>query len=144
MSRFFLCFSKRADSVKLASLKQSQNLIARSCDAQRVTMGKKKQLRLLYRFALLIYDRHLPLNPYSLTPRSLVILGYKGRGRDTCRPCDSPEVRSGAAVGRTQGELQCGRGPAKGGIKRFGAAGSAPGQQQKKGGIPCGCRPFGC
>ena len=28
--------------MKLASLKQSQNLIARSCDAQRVTMGNLK------------------------------------------------------------------------------------------------------
>ena len=47
VSRFFLRFSKRADSLKLASLKQSKNLIAPFCDAQRVTMGRKKQLRLL-------------------------------------------------------------------------------------------------
>jgi hypothetical protein len=47
VSRFSLRFSKGADSVKLASLKQSQNLIAPPCDAQRVTMGfKKTQVRI--------------------------------------------------------------------------------------------------
>jgi hypothetical protein len=42
VSRFFLRFSKRADPVKLASLKQPNNLFARFCDAQRVTMGFKR------------------------------------------------------------------------------------------------------